>query len=1825
MNHEDLLTNWPLPDTEISSFPHLKSDGTLATASHLSAFLKLEGVDVREYDIQRGRSGLDVQDSKLDTYRNMYEKLGIVFRKAGKLRLTAFGLWMKEIVEETATPEIDDLAELTGTAIETLARYQLRNPSDTEIETTLPDTCDIFPYLCIWTAMMSLDGKLHYEELNRVVMRVMVSSELTGAIERIKIAREELGSYLGCDQLILDDKLGIPAVSDQPKSRIAALFSLAGWGGLLIDDHDDQDGYRHFVAGIIPQIEPLMATPPRFYEAVDLDDWFNHYSSWSGGKSHVSDRVTMRTEQTLSAYRAQDILVQEHASIERANAQGGYGHRQLYELIQNAADALHGFSGGNIRVVLTNNALYCANEGEPISTQGVDSILTSHISYKGAGEIGRFGLGFKSVLGVTSQPAIHSRSGSIEFDRDKSAEIIKEIVRDAQAFPVLRLAFPTSTSEAAEKDEVLAQMVQWADTVIKLPFDSQAGQWLSDDLAAFPEQFLLFCPVVQGLNLEDLTRGKRRNIKLSGNGNTVSIESGQGASTWKVFSVVHQLSEVAKEDAPDIAERESVQLSWAVPIKGQSHFESKSPGQFWAFFPTTNSVKLSGILNAPWKTNQDRQNLLEGPFNLELINAYSAVIASALPDLADAEDPTGFLEYLPGRRDEFIDWADDSLNSSVFSAVAQVPSLPDMEGILRNPIHLRMHPTGLSPLALELWRNYSGGPKNWIHHSVETQTRRFRAERLIRSTRGEVSNEVDWLESLVEDRSPAASIAAIVTATEVIRRSNPRTAELVRTARIVLNEDGQWAPLNPGLIFTNTSGSSTTQDLIVVDATVSSSKDALEALRFLGVAEVDTSSSMETFLASRNRSNWEYSDWKEFWDQVDIVPANRVIEILKRYFGDELRSKVQVMTIAGKFRRLDEVLLPGSILWEKVDQDSSVGVDMVFHHKHLATLGELGVADGPQARGGSTSEHWFRDYLKESREEYYKNIPPGGPRPQQDYIDFGTNKMWGPLSPIISLSDEGKVRFSEFLLNSITDVQPWELSHSTLFDRYPTILFPAPELWIIRKHGLLNTSLGGVLLSRAVGRGLRDWSKVFPVYEGREDIGQVLKLPDTLDQLNDAHWNTALISAESSGDIELLSRFYSVACEYLSAPEKIKCVVGAEIAEHPPETVTVTDDKTYFDALSHGSVPSLLVANREDADQLSRKWRLQQADDRVSAEVRTVGAGPETPITDRFLGLSAKLRPEHETLFLVPCESVTIENRFDFAIRQETRSIVRDGNLVYYIQSFSNEDLLDELTSELEISLTSAERLAILDNRAFADRRARAREIRIQETLAGKLLSAVGPEAIIKKLPTGLLEVAVARDPDFESNDLRFAELALAVWGVDVLRTFRAELRNAKLEPPAQWAGGFGARTFVSTLGFPEEYAGFREQQREPDLQVEGAPELPPLHTFQQLIVNNIKELFRSKSRRRGLLSLPTGAGKTRVAVQSTIEGITEGLVSGPVLWVAQTDELCEQAVQSWSEVWRSMGGSRRPLHINRLWSSNEASPQTGIDQVVVATIDKLKGCINDTAYDWLSNPGCVIIDEAHGATTPEYTNLLRWLNLDRGRDSRPLLGLTATPFRGGEAETASLVTRFAGNRLDAGIFPTDPYTELQRMGVLARVQHCFLLGVTVEDLSQEELAELARFSRVPASAAARIGINVARNQVLLDSLVNQDPTWPILVFAASVDHARTLAALLNAEGISAAAISSDTEPGARRHYVEKYRRGEIRVLTNYGILTAGFDAPSTRAIYVARPVFSPGLYQQMVGRGLRGPLNGGKEVCLIMNVKDNFVQYGEDLAFTKFEHLWDV
>ena len=1540
--------------------------------------------------------------------------------------------------------------------------------------------------------------------------------------------------------------------------------------------------------------------------------------TWAPLNGPIAQHVHLQSQMCLLAYQVNPSLVLEHANIERATAQGGYGRRQLYELVQNGADALIG-STGIIHVVLTDDALYCANEGMPIDEEGATALLQSYISMKRGQEIGRFGLGFKSVLGVTDCPEFYSRSGSFVFDARASEREIRAVVGDVDRVPFLRIAQAVAAAAGAQADPILEELMEWATTIVKLPGGARSAPWLIDDIVSFPGEFLLFVPHVSELVLEDRRLGTVREIRLTEAGDEFVLSEPGSTARWKVFHTRHAPSEKARGDAGELAEREDIPIVWAVPMEGQLR-----EGAFWAFFPTESRTTLSGILNAPWKTNEDRQNLLRGDFNNELLDVAAELIADAIPSLSSPDDPSRYLDLLPARGREARNWADERISDVVYQTASLRPCLPDQSGTLRDPADLEMAPGDVPGQALSRWEEFEDRPTSWVHHSAERRERAPRALRLLNAAdeRGR-SSLVNWLEALVDSRSTEASCAAIRVAAAVADDADDRRMAELRRARIVLTEDGELVDLRTGSAFLP-GEYRPSSPLVFVHTSLAESTDTRSCLLQLGIGPVAPESELEGMLARGDAelSDWGQEEWVRFWELARRIDVERAAVII---MGGTLRrpaAAIRAKTIAGTFRPLHRVLLPGPIVPRDGSRDASAAVDTSFHGEEIELLERLGAVASPVEWTQAESEPWFSEYRFGVVDEYFGKLPAGGSRPLDEYLVFDSTRTVGPLSPIRELSDQGRLRFSEALLDSSDEPAQWEMSHRTR-SSYPTLSVDGPAIWMLRREGRLSTSLGPRPIDGVVGPGLERWQHVLPVARRSLDEVLQLNLPNTLGELLEHHWEESLEAVgRLSNDLEVGS-FYAAAAEFVDAPALVRCRVGQSHDSRPADTVTVTADPYEFRTLIEEGRPAVRVGAKAERDRLEQAWGMLAPD--VRRRTRHVPSSPSAPLLDEYQALEW-FAVDLDGWTLQRCSELSVETLSDsVGGRQQYLSQFEiEEKTIFVSDQLTDREFLERLGEDGRFDLGADDIEDVLSRRRDEEQVNRLAEIRERGTDGERLAAAVGADALRRQLPDALVKAVEAIHGTLDDD--RLGELAIAMYGSESLSVLKDELDQAQLSPPAQWAGSQAALRFVRDLGFPPEYAGTRGAVREPLLQVDGPTELPALHPYQRTIANEVRELLARSENRRALIALPTGAGKTRVAVQAIVEAVREDGFGGLVLWVADRDELCEQAVQSWSEVWHSLGTDGR-LYISRHWGRNEATPMDGGFQVVVATIQKLQGTVGNSDYEWLSDAACIVVDEAHGSIGPQHTEFLQWVGLGRSqaRDRATLLGLTATPYRGvSQDETQRLVSRYGGRRLDVEALGEEPERALQEMGVLSRVDHELLPGDDVE-LTSEELEQLQRLRQLPRGVEARLGTSVSRNVRLLDSIKKLPRDWPVLFFATSVDHAQTMAALLTLEGIRAAAVSADTSPASRRYYVERFRNNEIQVLTNYGVLTQGFDAPSTRAVYIARPTYSPNLYQQMIGRGLRGPLNGGKERCLVVNVEDNVRQYGEALAFHDFDHLWNA
>ena len=233
--------------------------------------------------------------------------------------------------------------------------------------------------------------------------------------------------------------------------------------------------------------------------------------------------------------------------------------------------------------------------------------------------------------------------------------------------------------------------------------------------------------------------------------------------------------------------------------------------------------------------------------------------------------------------------------------------------------------------------------------------------------------------------------------------------------------------------------------------------------------------------------------------------------------------------------------------------------------------------------------------------------------------------------------------------------------------------------------------------------------------------------------------------------------------------------------------------------------------------------------------------------------------------------------------------------------------------------------------------------------------------------------------------------------------------------------------------------------------------ELLPLHDYQIFAGKKIQDLLVAQNniRKRLLISIPTGAGKTRLVAESLIDWINDGKPSKDpniqnskyMIWIAQSRELCEQAISQFQEIYSQKGKSA--LTVFRFFGDNKMTLDTILAQrvehgLIVCTISKIYNQIkkderlSDFNHEYYQNvidyddkvhkskipqkyyddfafgrlrkmTSCVVVDEAHKAIMPTYTCVLRGLGFNFSyKDEQKcneagitLIGLTATAFRG--------------------------------------------------------------------------------------------------------------------------------------------------------------------------------------------------------------------------------
>lgn len=1548
----------------------------------------------------------------------------------------------------------------------------------------------------------------------------------------------------------------------------------------------------------------------------------------------INDFIDQLRENRLKAYRVSPGDIREHFGIEQGVLAGGYGYRQALELVQNGADAiLEAHEAGacrarqpHIEVLLDSSYLYVANTGAPFSEDGIDALLRSHSSPKRGNQIGRFGLGFKSLLRLGGKIDITSGQAAFRFDPARCRAELKGQFKVPDA-PGLRLAWTLEEDRAAD----LRSRFPWATTVVCAEIRAESFHaHLRKEIEGFPASFLLFLPVPVSLTLDINGDGaSKRELHRYTEGKDMVLHNGTAklSSRWRVVEKQISITDQrAKDDATHVHTRDVVPLAWAMPIEGRR----EEAGRFWAFFPTQTPTYLPGILNAPWKLNSDRNAVIPGDWNTALMKEAANLVAGALPQLRIDDDPGRPLDAFPRqleRRDEVA----APLIGELWTRLKVATVIPDVTGCLRLANDLWLHPRDNIELAKK-WQILAGAQERdqMVHPSCLEGQRGSRLKALAERMKPEDSatsscpnlcqrEAEDWFAGVASNETARAiEVLKLVEAYE--KDCKPAEWGPIRPILpIVLCSDGNL--LTPGQAVFIPEGAHVPDGRHPVAKEMCEHPDAKRILMdVLKVKPLDESVWRQV-LAEALRNLPRYPNdamaqgWEAFWSLLRQAP-----DTVRNQFCRLNSSQIRIRRRDGTWVVGDEVLLPGDLICRDDESaNRNLLVDEAMHKNDRDTLLILGVIESPDGDETLSNYNTVNEWLKACRSRYksiHKNSASWG---YLEPVSLSMPRGFGFLSNLIGNPNERLTkRFLERLVSGAFTGNV-EFGHCTTA-AYPKIKVPHPLPWLVLRHGTIEIGNETVRLAAVVARcsqsaltQLPEWP-LYPTFDGLQDaFPTVTPSEDEIHKL----WH-ALILAHATPETvfsDMLTDLWSTAAKDGVVPESVPSELGAV----PLTKVYVTSSPDL--ARRARSQKHAAVTLDTDAMSLWIKKGARDLAELIQPEWRET-TGPEGLLLSTFPELAQVLRSEIQER--ARCQAVA---GLVLVVAGNTRPVpclmwkntlfLDMAQLVQLARSDRLQRLLAEAAAAGWIEHSADEALRILGDAQVDKIR---KNVARGSSLAERLLLAVGnrEEPLFQALGgVGSMDFLQGVVP------MRLAELVLAQLGPATLSALKETLEQEGLKPPSRWNTA-EARAFVASIGFPDEFAASPKSRREPEEFISGPIELPNLHDFQEEVLDGIRALITSgTTRRRAVVSLPTGGGKTLVTVEAAVLYVLkrEG-DQRSVIWVAQTDELCEQAVQAFRQVWINLGAKGTDLRIVRLWGGN---PNPAIQElnkpiVMVASIQTLNSRMGTDGLTWLQNPGLVIVDECHHAITPSYTNLLRFLDAEAPRpgaplkDEPPILGLSATPFRTDDEESGRLARRFDSRWLPSD--QKDLHSRLRDQGVLAEVDNEALeSGI---DLTPEEIERLSKipepwegldFENLIESINQRLAGNEQRNERLVNR-IKEAVEGSILFFSNSVVHGQEIAARLNLEGISSAAISGDTPTTARRYFLARFQRGEIRVLCNHTVLSTGFDAPNTDMILISRAVFSPVRYMQMVGRGLRGEKNGGKARCRIVTVLDNLGRF---------------
>jgi type I restriction enzyme R subunit len=386
------------------------------------------------------------------------------------------------------------------------------------------------------------------------------------------------------------------------------------------------------------------------------------------------------------------------------------------------------------------------------------------------------------------------------------------------------------------------------------------------------------------------------------------------------------------------------------------------------------------------------------------------------------------------------------------------------------------------------------------------------------------------------------------------------------------------------------------------------------------------------------------------------------------------------------------------------------------------------------------------------------------------------------------------------------------------------------------------------------------------------------------------------------------------------------------------------------------------------------------------------------------------------------------------------------------------------------------------------------------------------------------------------------------------------------------------------------EYLLFQRINRKPLAQVEINTQITG-RDYQLECIRRVYESFEVEGRRKGLIVMATGTGKTRVAV-SVIDGLMRANWVKRVLFLVDRRELRKQALDAFKEHMPD----ETPVVIT---SGNKYEQNARIYLATYQTMIDAYPAFNVGFFD------LIIADESHRSIYKYYRELFQYFDtLQIGLTATPVDFINRNTFQFFELPSADPTFHFP---YEDAVNHKPPYlvryvVDDQSTGFLQR-------GIRYDDFTEEQLQQLEEQGEDPQSynfereEVDKVVMNRDTNRQILKNLMDkgfkdETGTKPgkTIIFARSHKHALLLAELFNElypqyKGNMAQVIDSHID--RREDLIDGFKGkkkefADLDIAISVDMLDTGIDVPEVLNLVFAKPVYSKTKFWQMIGRGTR-------------------------------------